>query len=79
MADKLSFSYDKEGDVLDISLGSPKEAVSHEISEDVFVRLDKKRKVVGFMVLNFEKRYASGKNSEPLPLEAEFTLSKSYL
>ena len=36
MEKALNFSYDKEGDILDISLGKPQKAVSEEISDDFF-------------------------------------------
>ena len=38
MEKKLMFSFDEEGDVLDISIGKPRKAVSEEIKEDVFIR-----------------------------------------
>ncbi len=71
--EEMIFSYDKEGDVLDISVGLPKKALSKEISEDFFVRIDERGKIVGFMVLNFEKRFKH-KNQEKIPLEAKFML-----
>lgn len=78
MAEKMIFSYDKEGDVLDISLGKPQKSVSREITDDIFIRLDKVGKITGFMVLNFEKRFKN-KTEEKIPLEAEFTLAKGFL
>ncbi|MBI2583367.1 MAG: DUF2283 domain-containing protein, partial [Candidatus Aenigmarchaeota archaeon] len=58
MGEGLNFGYDKDGDILDISIGKPKPAVSKEIAEDVFARLDPKtKKIVGFMIMNFEKRF----------------------
>lgn len=78
MAEKMIFSYDKEGDTLDIALGKPKAAFSKEISDDVFVRLDTKGKIVGFMMLNFEKRFIT-KEAETLPLLAAFALPKTVL
>jgi uncharacterized protein YuzE len=70
----LIFSYDREGDVLDISIGDPKEAISNEIENDVFVRMDPvSHEVIGFSILNFQKRM----NSElliGLPIEAKFDL-----
>lgn len=74
MARQLTFFYDKEGDILDISVGKSKKAVSLEIKDDVFVRLDNKKKVIGFMLLNFAKRFTSLKNSEALPIKAEFNI-----
>lgn len=74
MAERMIFSYDKEGDILDISVGLPQKALSREISDDFFVRVDEKGKIVGFMVLNFEKR-CSNKAEEKIPIEAQFFLS----
>ena len=76
MGKKLMFSFDKEGDILDISIGSPKKAISREVKDDFFVRLDPKtKKIVGFSILNFEKwfKYESEKI---VPIEAEFLLAK---
>ena len=76
MAEKLRFAYDKEADILDISLGEPKEAISREIEGDFFVRLDPKtNKVVGFSILNFEKWFKSLDDYRLMPLSAEFSLS----
>ena len=71
--EEMIFSYDKEGDVLDISIGLPKKALSKEISEDFFVRIDKQGSIVGFMMLNFEKRFQH-KTQEKIPLTAKFLL-----
>ena len=78
MAQEMIFSYDKEGDVLDLTLGKPVTAISKEITEDFFVRIDAAGKIVGFMVLNFEKRFKN-KAEEKIPLEAVFTLGKELL
>lgn len=64
MEKQLIFAYDKEGDVLDISFGRPRKAISDEVEEDIFVRLDpKSNEVVGFMILNFSKRFAHQKET----------------
>ena len=34
MAQRLRFAYDKEADILDISLGKPQQAISREIEDD---------------------------------------------
>lgn len=74
MDKKLMFSFDKEGDVLDISIGKPRKAISEEIKEDVFVRKDSKTKeIVGFMILNFEKRFKKLGKVEEIPLKAAFS------
>ena len=55
--EKMIISYDRKGNVLDISLGKPQKALSREIADDFFVRMNAKGKIVGFMVLNFEKQF----------------------
>ena len=79
MGKKLAFSYDKEGDILDISIGKPKKATSLEVENDVFVRLDKSKQVVGFMILNFEKRFSSLKKIQTVPILADLKLSQTFL
>ena len=74
MEEKLSFYYDKDGDVLDISVGKPKKAISEEIGEDFFIRRDMKtKKIVGFMMLNFEKRFKKLGKKETVPIKAVFS------
>jgi len=77
MEKAMNFTYDKEGDILDISLGQPQEALSEEVSEDIFVRLEPKtKKIVGFMILNFEKRFGRTHKIETLPIIGNFRLAK---
>ena len=74
--EKLTFYYDEEGDILEISLGKPKEAISNEIGNDILERFDAKtKKIVGFTILNFKKRFAKQKGTAmefPIPIRAEF-------
>lgn len=78
MEKRLIFSFDKEGDVLDVSIGSPKKAISRELKDDFFVRLDPKtKKVVGFSILNFESWFKNEKDRKIVPLEADFILTKT--
>jgi len=73
MEKKLKFFFDKKGDVLDIAIGKPKEAISREIGNDVIIRIDPKTKeIVGFTILNFEKRFEHRARSETLPITATF-------
>ncbi len=73
MEKKLKFFFDKEGDVLDIAIGRPKAAISKEIGNDIVVRIDPKTKeIVGFTILNFEKRFEHVDKSETLPITATF-------
>jgi len=69
--ESLNIFYDKEGDVLDVSIGEPMPAISKEIENDVFVRVDAKtKKIVGLMILHFEKKF-----SRKIPLKAQFALA----
>ena len=69
MEGKIMFWFDKEGDVLDISIGKPKKAVSKEVGDDIIVRMNPKTKeVLGFTILNFTKRFRSLKRSEKIDL-----------
>ncbi len=67
--------YDKEGDVLDISIGKPKKALSEELGNDIVIRKDEEGNIVGFTILNFEKRAESDKGFK-VPIGAEFELSQ---
>lgn len=71
--EKMKFFYDNEGDVLDISIGKPKKAKSEEIGNDIIIRKDKRGKVVGFTILNFEKRSEKEKGFN-IPVEAKFEI-----
>ena len=78
MAETLRFAYDKQGDILDIAIGHPRRAISREVEDDVFVRLDpKSKKVVGFSILNFTKRFKGVHDIRPIPVTASFSLSRS--
>ncbi len=76
MEEGMNLFYDKEGDVLDLSIGDPRDAISEEVSEDFFIRKDPKTKeILGFMVLNFEKRFQKLGQTQTLPLKAHFQLT----
>ena len=78
MEKRLRFSFDKGADVLDISIGSPKKAISREVDDDFFVRLDPKtKKVIGFSILNFEKWFKDESDKKIVPIKAEFLLTKA--
>ncbi|KYK37674.1 MAG: DUF2283 domain-containing protein [Theionarchaea archaeon] len=77
MEKKMKFFFDKEGDILDISLGEPEEATSNEIGDDIIIRMNAENEIVGVTVLNFEKRFEKSKIEEDLPLYAKFSLIQS--
>jgi hypothetical protein len=73
MGKKLRMSYDKEGDVLDVSLGDPTPAISEEVEDDFFVsRHPVSGEIVGFSILNFEKWFKEVREYKLLPLEGQF-------
>jgi uncharacterized protein YuzE len=68
----MQIAYDREADVLYISVGNPRPAVSREIGEDVLLRVDPDNgDVVGLTVLNLSTRDGYGS----LPLT--FSMSES--
>ncbi len=76
--EKLRISYDKEGDILDLSIGSPEAAISTEIEDDFFIRTDPKTgEVVGFSVLNFEKWFKDTRDFKTLPVSVELSVTGS--
>ena len=74
MEKELKFFFDKQGDSLDIAIGEPKKAISREIGNDIVMRVEPETgEVVGFTILNFEKRFEHLNKSETLPITATFT------
>lgn len=73
MGRKLRMSYDKEGDVLDVSLGDPVASIAEEVEDDFFVcRHPVSGEIVGFSILNFEKWFEETRGHKTLPLEGQF-------
>jgi hypothetical protein len=73
MDKKIRFSYDKTGDILDISIGAPRKAISKEIRDGFFIRVDPEtNEILGFSVLNFEKSFGKSANSKSIPVSAKF-------
>lgn len=80
MAKALIYSYDKKRDILYVSIGPPKEAISREVQPGIFVHLHPRtRKVVGYTLLDFQRRASrTGKQAEAspfrIPVQASFRL-----
>ncbi len=71
---RLKIFFNKKGDVLDIAIGKLKKAISRELENDIVVRIDPKTKeIVGFTILNFEKRFEHRDKGETLPITATFS------
>ena len=74
MEKKLKFFFDKQGDSLDIAIGEPEKAISKEIGKDIVMRVEPETgEVVGFTILNIEKRFEHLNKSETLPITATFS------
>lgn len=76
MGKEIRRAYDDEGDILDISMGDPEEAISKEIEDDFFLRVNSvSGEVVGFSILNFRKWFKDAKDIKTLPIKAELAVS----
>ena len=62
--------YDTEGDVLYLSIGEPRPAISQELGNDVLLRVDVETgEIVGLTVLNLSVRFGSLQLPQSLPVE----------
>ncbi len=67
-----AMSYDKEGDVLYLTLGEPQEAISREMGNDVLLRVHPETgAIVGMTILNFVSRFSNLANEQRLPIKME--------
>jgi hypothetical protein len=80
MEKNLRFLYYPPSDELNIHFGAPRPAISREIDDEIYLRLDPQtREVVGLTVLHFRQRFAGAKGqplSFALPVLAQIKLSK---
>lgn len=75
MAQRLRFFFDREADILYLSVGKPRSAISKEVGDDILVRVDPKtHRVVGCTILNLTKRFGKMQEAEALPVAGELTL-----
>lgn len=64
--------YDREGDVLDLTVGEPQEAVSRDMGDDVLLRVDPQTdNIVGLTILNFASRFSNLNHEQLLPVRME--------
>ena len=62
--EKIELEYDEEADVMYISFGEPKEAVTEEIG-NIALRIDgRTREIVGLTIIEFMKTF--GKSHRPI-------------
>ena len=73
MGKEIRMGYDEEGDILDVSIGEPENAISREVEDDFLLRVAPESDVVvGFSILNFRKWFKDAKDTKILPVKAEF-------
>lgn len=73
MEKELRFSYDQEGDILEIFKGKPKEAISKDVGDDIWIKVDPKtEEILGFTILGFTKRFSQKGLLKKIPVMAEF-------
>ena len=76
MAGRINFFFDEEGDVLDITIGEPKKAVTKELKNDIAVRCDPATgEIVGIVILNFRKRFEGKTKPEKINLPLNITIT----
>jgi uncharacterized protein YuzE len=75
---KIKFYFDQKGDILEISVGKPKKAISEELGDDIIAHKDiKTKKLIGFTILNFTKRFKKMKSEElTTPITASISLAR---
>lgn len=64
--------YDREADVLYLSIGAPRRAVSREIGDDVLLRVDPETDdVVGLTIMNLSSRFGEIDSPQSLPVSID--------
>jgi len=59
---KMSFSYDKQADVLYLSVGNPRNSISQEVEDGILLRFDAKSKEIsGLTIMDFQARFQKAK------------------
>jgi uncharacterized protein YuzE len=71
MKEKIMLDYDEEADVLYISFGEPKEAITEEIG-NIGLRIDPKtQEIVGLTIIEFLKTFKT--KHEPIQVPVGYT------
>jgi len=75
MAKVTTIFYDREADVLYLTMGEPQEAVSRELGNDMLLRVHPTTgEVVGLTMLNFASRFTNLSHEQPLPVRMELSV-----
>ena len=78
MGKDVQFHYDREADVLYLSIGKPQKAKTVETGEDFVLRLHPKNgQVVGMTIINFSKHFPQVRLGRPdLPTDGSFNAAR---
>ncbi|MBN1963236.1 MAG: DUF2283 domain-containing protein [Anaerolineae bacterium] len=69
MADLAQLHYDQRSDVLYLSAGEPRAAISREVSDDILLRIDPETgEIVGMTILNLAARFGNLEQPRTLPV-----------
>ncbi len=69
MAKKAELFYDRESDVLYLSIGKPQRAISREVGDDVLLRVDPQTDdLVGLTIMNLSSRFGEITATQSLPV-----------
>jgi uncharacterized protein YuzE len=68
----LRIWFDPEGDLLEIGQTKPTKGFFKDVGDDIFVRVDQKGNITGFIILNATKRMAKIREVK-LPVKAIFS------
>ncbi len=69
----MRLHYDPKLDLLEVSIGESQEAISEEVSEDIFFHFrPDTNQVVGFTILNLRRRFEISEQPAVLPIVASF-------
>ena len=61
--------YDRESDVLYLSIGEPRRAISREIGDDILLRVDPEtHDLVGLTIMNLSTRFGEITSPQSLPV-----------
>lgn len=72
MQSSTQLFYDREADVLYLSIGEPRRAVSCEIGDDVLLRVDPETDaVVGLTIMNLSSRFSEIEAPQSLPVSID--------
>ena len=80
MRKEVKFHYDREADVLYLSIGKPQKAKTVEIGEDFVLRIHPKSgQVVGMTIINFTKHFPHlGAGRSDLPASGAFNAARVF-